>query len=164
MRRSIIARRTWLAVATGLVLIVACAPATPSVEPPTITKVGLVEDARFSTTIQYTFADGSTLEVNPSGYRDVGPQDWSGRLVVLGYDAEGQFVASYLPQGGLPDDCYVENQVGTEWGDYIEIRGVLWSKADAFAAHAQPAYGAKYATGTRFCFNTDGEITSTIGL
>jgi hypothetical protein len=92
------------------------------------------------------------------------PAGWDGPLVVLGYDAEGQFVASFMPQGGLPDDCYVENAMGTEWGRYVELRGVLWAKADTFPSDGIPGYGEQYSTGTRFCFNADGKVGSLVRL
>lgn len=63
---------------------------------------------------------------------------------------------------GLPDDCYVENEVGIDRGAYIESRGVLWLKALSFAAAEIVQPNQAYPAGTRFCFDDSGEITSTI--
>jgi hypothetical protein len=152
-----------LAIGASL-LIASCesAPPPPSA-PPAIEFAGVPSETRIgATTVTYLLADGGTLEVDFAGYRVLGPHDWSGELVILGSDAEGLFVASFMPQGGLPDDCYVENQVGIDRGPYVETRGVLWRKAPSFAAAELVPADQAYPAGTRFCFDATGQITSTV--
>lgn len=144
----------------GACLIAACESTTP---PPTIEFAGVPAEIRIGpTAVTYVLADGDTLEVEMAGYRALGPADWSGELVILGSDAEGLFVASFMTQDGLPDDCYVENQVGIDRGSHIESRGVLWRKAPSFEAAEAVLPDHTYAAGTRFCFDHSGEITSAI--
>lgn len=145
-------------------LLVSCESVSPPPPaPPVIEFVGIPSESRMSaTTVTYVLANGGTLEIDVAGYRVLGPHNWSGELVILGSDAEGMFVASFLPQGGLPDDCYVENEVGIDRGPYIEIRGVLWRKAPSFVAAEPVTPDRRYPAGTRFCFDESGEITSTI--
>lgn len=148
----------------GALLLVSCeAVPPPPADPPNIEFVGAPSEIRLGpTTVTYVLADGGTLEVDVDDYRVLGPHDWSGKLIVLGSDAEGLFVASFMPQGGLPAECYVENEVGIDRGTYIETRGVLWRKALAFAAAEIVLPDQRYPAGTRFCFNEAAEITSTV--
>jgi len=152
-------------VATALVaaaLLVACGREL-SVEPPRIEVAGVVIGAREdAVSARYTLSDGRVWTANKDVYRllTVG---WSGDLLVAGTDTDGQFVATFMRQDGLPADCYVENRPGVEWGDYIEIRGVLWPKAPGFRAGGDvPSRGSAYEGGTRFCFDRDGLIASTV--
>lgn len=148
----------------GASLLASCAatPPPPSA-PPVIEFVGIPTESRLGvTTATYVLADGGILEVDIADYRVLGPHEWSGELIILGSDAGGPFVASFMPQDGLPDDCYVENEVGIDRGTYIETRGVLWRKALSFAAAEVVLPNQAYAAGTRFCFDDSGEITSTV--
>lgn len=153
-----------LLVVMGASLLGACESIPPPpAAPPAIEFVGVPEENRIGpTAVTYVLADGGTLEVEMAGYRVIGPADWSGELVILASDAEGLFVASFMTQGGLPDDCYVENAVGIDRGGYIESRGVLWRKAPSFAAAVSVPPDHAYPAGTRFCFDASGEITTTI--
>jgi hypothetical protein len=146
-------------------LLVSCESVFPPPSaPPVIEFVGKPSETRIgATSVTYVLADGGTLEVDVAGYRVLGPHDWSGELVILASDAEGMFVASFLPQEGLPHDCYVDNEVGIDRGSYIEIRGVLWRKAPSFLAAEPVTPDRRYPAGTRFCFDDSGEITSTVG-
>lgn len=152
-----------LALGVSLLLASCESNSPPPSAPPVIEFVGKPSETRIAArTVTYVLADGGTLEVDVAGYRVLGPHEWSGELVVLGSDADGMFVASFLPQDGLPDDCYVENEVGIDRGAHIEVRGVLWRKAPSFAAAEPVAPGHRYPAGTRFCFDDTGEITSTV--
>ena len=130
--------------------------------PPAIEFAGIPDEVHLGRTITYVLADGGTLEIEPAGYREIGLAGWSGELVVLGWDAEGAFVAGFMRQAGLPDDCFVESATGLDRGAFIEMRGVLWAKSSRFDAAEPVAPGTAYPSGTRFCFDDEGEITSTI--
>ncbi len=134
-----------------------------SLMPPTIEIAGIVVGADAdSSTVRYTLIDGRAWTANTDVYRLLS-SSWAGDLLVAGADAEGRFLATFMRQKGLPADCYVENTTGVEWGDYIEIRGVLWSKAPGFhAGGGVPPRGREYPGGTRFCFGQDGFIFSTV--
>ena len=151
---SIAGRAALLLALTGCGLIPSPAP-----NPPTILAAGVVTDAKVGQTIEYTYADGTTREVNPDGYRQLTPAGWSGPLVILGHDDTGLFVASFMTQDGLPSTCYFENAEGIARGSYIETRGVQWPKASSVASTAS---GSAYPIGTRFCFNERGVIDGLI--
>jgi hypothetical protein len=102
------------------------------------------------------------VEIEPAGIRSITPAGWSGDLVIIGSDAEGMFVATFMRQDGLPDTCYVENEIGVDRGDHIETRGVLWSKSTTFEPADAVGSDARYPAGTRLCFDRDGRIASTI--
>jgi hypothetical protein len=160
--------RPWRLVALALAAS-GCAPAvtTPDptaapLEPPEIEFVGLVTDVRISEDhVEFTDAAGEVHLVDPDAYRDVNGNGWGGPLQVLGRDAEGRFVASFPTQEGLPPDCYRENAVGVDRGSHVEINGVLWRKAPGFDGSI--AFGTRYATGARFCFDELGRVASVIG-
>ena len=153
-----------LAIMIGASLLASCTfTPPPPTAAPVIEFAGIpTETFLGATTATYTLADGGTLEVDMADYRVVGPHDWSGDLIVLGSDADGLFVASFMTQGGLPEDCYVENAVGIDRGTHIETRGVLWRKAGSFVAAQLVLPDEVYPAGTRFCFDDTGEITSTV--
>ena len=111
------------------------------------------------TSTRYVFADGSVHDV-PNSYRPIGDP---GELVIIGSDAQGNFVASFPLQGGLPPDCYRENAVGIERGDYIEAEGVLWAKAPDFTSLVQPAVGPKTASARASASTERGQITRAFG-
>jgi hypothetical protein len=134
----------------------------PAPDPPVIEFAGVPKEVQLGRTITYVLADGGTLEVDPAGYREIGQHGWDGELVVLGWDAEGPFVAGYMRQGGLPGDCYVENDMGIDRGVSIQIRGVLWPKSSRFDPAEPVPPNTTYPSGTRFCFDTAGEIASTV--
>jgi hypothetical protein len=69
-------------------------------------------------------------------------------------------MACFVPQGGLPDNCYVENDPGVDRGAFVEILGILWRKAPGFVATVPS--GVPYPTGTRFCFDATGRIGGTV--
>ena len=154
------------AILTGLCLSVlgaACTAAvTPGIEPPSIELAGVPTEVRHGPTVEYEFADGRTRRVDPDLWRPITPHGTDGALVIFGTDANGPFVAGFVPQGGLPADCYVENDVGTDWGRHIEIHGILWEKAAAFLPAASVGMGDAYPSGTRFCFTAEGLIGSTV--
>ena len=157
------AARSLLVLGASLLLVSCESVSPPPPGPPVLEFVGKPRETRIAAaTVTYVLADGGTLEVDVAGYRVLGPHEWSGELVILGSDADGMFVASFLPQDGLPDDCYVENEVGIDRGSYIEVRGVLWRKAPSFVAAEPVTPDHRYPAGTRFCFEDSGEISSTI--
>ena len=110
--------------------------------------------------VRIVFADGTVHEVL-AGYRQIGTTGFG--VTIIGSDRSGPFVASFPTQAGLPPDCYRENAVGIERGQYIEAEGVLWSKAPTFTSAIHPDVGSAYPAGTRFCFNSHGLITTVIG-
>ena len=153
-----------MAVVVLLAALTACSigvSSGPAPVPPTIQAVGVATDIRiYPDYTRIVFADGSVHEV-PNSYRQVGESTgfW---LVIIGSDAEGNFVASFPTQGGLPPDCYRENAAGIERGDYIEAEGVMWAKAPDFSAPVQPAVGSKYPPGMRFCFDDRGLVSGVV--
>jgi hypothetical protein len=155
-----------IALALGLALgLAACAPASlPAPSPPSISRVGIVTGLDLGNDfVRYTFDDGSTMQFDPTAYRQLTDDGWGGfGLVVIGFDADGQFVAAFPTQDGLPTDCYVENYEGIERGDYIQMHGVLWKKAPGFDDADLPDAGTAYPGGTRFCFNEHGEVSGII--
>ncbi len=133
-------------VAAGIAFFtVSCAPAPPpSATPPVIEFVGVPAEVRLGdAAVTYVLEDGGSLMVDVAGYREVGPHGWSGELIVLGSDADGPFVSSFTRQAGLPDDCYVENEVGVDRGAHIEIRGILWAKGSGFTPAAPVSAGER---------------------
>jgi len=157
-------REVGLAALTGAVLLASCVATPPPPDAaPVIEFAGVPTEHRLeAATVSFVLADGGTLEVDTAGYRVLGPHSWSGDLVILGSDADGLFVASFMPQGGLADDCYVENEAGIDRGAHIETRGILWRKSPTFAAADPVLANVAYPAGTRFCFDESGEITSTV--
>lgn len=137
--------------------------AGPAPSPPAVAAVGIATDVQIHADgTRLVFADGSVHEV-PSSYRWIGEAPGLSWLVIIGSDGEGNFVASFPLQDGLPPDCYRENAVGIDRGAYIEAEGVLWAKAPDFSASAHPDTGSAYPAGTRFCFNERGLVSGTIG-
>jgi len=157
-------RRRYLAVLSGAALLAlsGCAKeAGPAPSPPILQAVGVATDVRlYEDHTRFVFADGTVEEV-PATYRQIGESPGSG-LIIIGFDASGQFVASFPTQAGLPADCYRENRTGIERGAYIEMEGVLWAKAPSFTSAAAPANGSAYPGGTRFCFNDRGLVVAVI--
>ena len=154
--------RNRLAIALGVALLAACA-GPQAVRPPssTIEAVGLIADARFyPDRVVYRLESGSVWEGQVGSFRTI--MDWGGKLLVAGSDADGRWVATLGPQGGLPETCYFTPERGTEWGDAIAIGGVLWEKAPTFSADPTPAVGSDYPVGTRFCLDTRGQVASVI--
>jgi hypothetical protein len=154
------ARWAWVLVAA--VLLAACSG--PQGSPPaasTIDMIGLISDFRIhSDGVAVTLENGQTWEGLNGTYRTV--MDWGAKLLVVGHDAEGVWIATLGPQGGLPDSCYFTPEPGTEWGDGIAIGGVLWPKASSFSAETTPSVGSEYPGGTRFCLDGAGQVTSVI--
>ena len=131
---------------------------------PAIDKVGVVYDVRiYADSVRYRFPDGTVREVPTDVYREITSHGWGGGLIILGEDRDGPFVAAFLEQDGLPRGCYVENSVGIDRDAYIELLGVLWTKAPGFTSPVDPAVGESYPPGARFCFNDRGLITTVIG-
>lgn len=136
---------------------------TPAPEPPTIEAVGVATDVRINAdNMRITLEDGSVHEISGS-YRQLGDACCGFGVVIIGSDSEGPFIAGFPTQDGLAPDCYRDNAPGTERGGYIETWGVMWAKAASFVAPVIPDDGMPYPAGTRFCFNTQGQIASTIG-
>jgi len=143
-------------------LLAACTGSQP-VRPPssTIEAVGLIADARFyPDRVVYRLESGHVWEGQIGSFRSV--MDWGAKLLVVGSDADGRWVATLGTQGGLPDTCYFTPEVGTDWGDGIAIGGVMWEKAPGFSADPTPTVGRDYPGGTRFCLNTRGEVSTVI--
>jgi hypothetical protein len=158
-----------LATAVLLPLLWACVAtptpdptATAALAPPEIEFAGLVTDVRtFAEHHEFTDAAGRVRAIDIGEYRQIGEHACCFDLVILGHDAAGPFLATFPTQGGLPDDCYVENDVGIDHGSHIEILGIAWRKAPGFLSTV--AFGTQYPSGTRFCFDERGMISSTVG-
>jgi hypothetical protein len=154
--------------AGALAVLSACAaPPKPeptesvSLVPPDIEFAGLVSDVRtFAEHHEFTDAAGEVHAIEIGHYRQIGEHGCCFDLVVFGTDADGPFFATFPTQGGLLDDCYVENDPGIDRGSHIEILGVLWRKAPGFTG-AVP-FGVQYPPGTRFCFDLRGMIRRTV--
>jgi hypothetical protein len=110
--------------------------------------------------LEFTDAAGVVHAIEIDDYRQVTEHGCCIDLVVIGADAQGPFVASFMTQGGLPDDCYVENDPGVDRGSHVEILGILWRKSPGFAAKIP--YGTGYTPGTRFCFDEHGQVASIV--
>jgi hypothetical protein len=129
--------------------------------PPVIEMAGIVADARsIDATSEYTLDDGRSFTVTRGPDRILGRP--GGGLVVLGHDRDGRFLAGFPTQGGLPDDCYVDNSEGVDRGAFVELYGVLWRKSPAFVAAQLVRPDHEYPGGTRFCFNADGLVSGTV--
>ena len=122
---------------------------------------GLATDLRISGEhYEFTDASGVVHAIEIDDYRQVTEHGCCIDLVVIGADAQGPFVASFMTQGGLPDDCYVENDPGVDRGSHVEILGILWRKSPGFAATIPDGTG--YTPGTRFCFDEHGRVASIV--
>lgn len=139
------------------------APPAPSA-PPTLDVVGRISAVEIHTGfVRYGLADGSTWDFPDGTYRLVGDGGHGGRLLVVGRDSQGQFIATFMTQDGLPADCYFENATGIERGAYIELRGILWAKAPAFSSDVLvPPVGYAYLSGTRFCLDATARVTRAV--
>lgn len=149
----------WMTVAA--VLLAACS--APAIRPPspTIEAAGLIAEERlYADKLWFRLEDGQTWEAQTGTYRVI--MDWGGRLLVVGSDATGRWVATLGPQGGLPQTCNFTPERGREWGDGIAIAGVLFDKAPGFTAESVPQVGSDYLPGTRFCLNATGQVASVI--
>src|SRR5690242_13685109 len=106
------------------------APA-PSGGPAIIDEAGLVTsqgtDGRQN---HYVFSDGRSAYVLLIGRRLINSA--LGDVVVIGHDTNGPFLAAFTNQDGLPGNCYVDDAQGIDRGAYIELRGILWTKATQF--------------------------------
>jgi hypothetical protein len=162
--------RPWLRVLAFVAgaALTACASAPtavpvppPPVGPPEIEFAGLVTEVSiYNDHYEFTDLRGTIHAIDLDEYRQVGDMPCCGELLVLGVDEDGAFMTSFMTQGGLPDDCYVENDPGIDRGSHIEINGVLWAKARAFEGVVPPA--TWYAPATRFCFDQHGRVTSIV--
>ena len=167
MRRAPCVRSSVVAALTaGVVSACAATPlpepaGTAALRPPEIEFAGLVTDVRTSGEHhEFTDAAGTVHAIDMNEYRQVGEHACCFDLVILGSDAAGSFVAIFPNQGGLPEDCYVENDVGIDRGSHIEILGVMWRKAPGLQGVVP--FGVAYPSGSRFCFNERGMIAGLV--
>ena len=148
----------WLGVA---LLLAACSAA--AVRPPTSTidAVGLIADERiYADRVEFRLEGGQSWQGQTGTFRQI--LDWGARLLVVGTDPDGVWIATLGPQDGLPADCNFIPEPGTDWGDGIAIAGVLWEKAPVFSPAETPNVGSDYPGGTRFCVNEQGQVASII--
>jgi hypothetical protein len=151
-----------------LLAVVACQLAEPTPSPPLnpgasrIESVGWVASiAASSGAIRFVLEDGRDIEVDPSVSRQIHDGAGDRLLLVSARDPRGPWFAVIGTQVGLPNDCLVLNERGTDWGAHIEIAGVAWTKAPEFRYSPDAvALGARYPEGTRFCLNDDARVTS----
>lgn len=130
--------------------------------PPTIQIAGIATSVtQDNDAAHYELSDGRTFTARFINTRLL-TDSWGGQLIVAGQDADGPFLAAYMTQGGLPDDCYVDNSRGIDRGFFVELRGVLWRKAGGFVQAQVVSPDFSYPGATRFCFNANAEITRTI--
>lgn len=144
-----------------LTLLAACSQ--PAIRPATSTihVVGLIAEERlYGDKVVYTLESGQSWEAQAGTFRSI--MNLATRLLVVGSDANGVWVATLGPQDGLPPDCNFTHDRGAEWVDAVAIAGVLWEKAPGFAADPMPSLGSDYPPATRFCMNENGKVTSTI--
>jgi hypothetical protein len=126
----------------GAVSLSACSlaldvPSPPA--PPAIEFAGVPDEVHLGRTITYVLADGGTLEVEPAGYREIGPAGWSGELVVLGWDAEGAFVAGFMRQAGLTRLLRRERNRARSRCIYRDPRRTLGEELEVRCRRAGPA-------------------------
>jgi hypothetical protein len=155
------------------ILIVACDPFSeePTPEPllqvpapSQIQVVGTITgQSQRQTTVDYTLADGRIITVDLDTRRMVGQEGGSPALLVLGRDAQGDWIALPGHQDGLPDGCHVMSQDGHELGDSIAIAGILWLKARGFSVPFTPPMRFPYPPGSRFCLDGQARVASVIG-
>lgn len=140
-------------------------PATvrPRPAPPRIEASGVLAAEKASGGDRtYVLADGRTFTIAIDATRvlwEGGP----GEPFVLGSDESGSFVAVFMHQDGLPEDCHIPGigAQAVERGAFVEVNGVLWRKAATFESSAPlPAEDSAFAGSTRFCFNEQIEVTS----
>lgn len=149
----------------ALVLYGCNAAPPPPPAPPTLDVVGLISTVEIHNGfVRYGLADGSNWNFPDGTYRLVGFGGHGGKLLVVGRDSEGQFIATFMTQDGLPTDCYFENATGIERGAYVEMRGILWAKAPGLVSSVPvPPLGWAYPGGTRFCLSDAAQVTATVG-
>ena len=115
------------------VLLIACAgPQASHPAASSIDVVGLISAQRiYADEVVFTLENGKTWSGQTGTYRTV--MNWGAKLLVVGHDAEGLWIATFGPQGGLPESCYFTPEPGTEWADGFAIAGDLWAKAAEFS-------------------------------
>lgn len=156
-----------VAVRALLIALVLCgcnAAQPPPSAPPTLDVVGLISTVEIHVGfVRYGLSDGSTWDYPDGTYRLVGFMGHGGKLLVVGHDSQGQFIATFMTQDGLPADCYFENATGIERGAYIELRGILWAKASGYSSSVLvPSFGHAYQAGTRFCLDATARVTRAV--
>lgn len=161
-----VARRPrWLLLAA---VVAACAgsPSSGGVPaPPELLVVGTLAQERIvEPQRRYLLTDGRVIEISTMTTRLVFTGGGPGQPIVHGRDEQGDFIAIFTTQQGLPADCHLPGigQTGIERGDFIEIAGILWRKAGGFRTDEAPGLGQPYRSSTRFCFDEQAEVTSTI--
>jgi hypothetical protein len=139
-------------------------PSPPAPSPPTIQTLGILAEERLADPNRtYVLADGRTIDISLEQTRVLFDGGF-GQPFVAGTDETGPFVAVFAHQDGLPDDCHVvpAGADGIERGGFIEIKGVLWRKALTFHSPETPNPGDHYQSGTRFCFDEQVQVASTV--
>jgi len=158
-------RRFMATAMVGAAIAAGCAGTTPP-NPPIIETVGILEAELIfaEPKRRYQLADGRTFEISTDQTR-VLFEGGLGHPFVMGRDAAGPFVASFAGQVGLPETCHIIPVAGPgiERGAYIEVQGVLWSKAPGFATTVPtPGLGAEWPGAARFCFDELARITTVV--
>lgn len=155
-----------LAVAT---LVVACGEAKPAQRPspPALEAVGVVVDELyFDDRTVFKLVDGTVWERRNDQFRFRYQYSARSTLFVSGTDAEGTYV--YLIGGSrdIPAECrHAIGWGGREWGDGIEVEGLLWMKAPAFSTSVDPVpVGIEYPTTIRFCLDDRARVIAAVEL
>jgi hypothetical protein len=141
-------------------------PSTQPLSPPTLEVLGTFAGEEIADPDRtYILADGRRLHVSIDTTRVLFDGGGLGQPVVLGSDANGEFVAVFTHQNGVPADCHLPGiaAVGIERGAFIEIKGILWRKSPSFRSPvAVPPNGREFSSSTRFCFNDQAQVASII--
>lgn len=154
-----------------LLVVVACAPAAPAESPPVdpgvsqIALAGRIASMTWSsTTARFVLDDGREIEVDSAVTRQVHDGAGDAPLLVIARDDRGPWFGVIGTQAGVPDDCLVLNERGTDWGAHIEIAGVAWTKAAEFRSTVDVVpLGTRYPAGMRFCLNDHARVVLAFG-
>jgi hypothetical protein len=154
----------WFLIAAFMTACTAATSSAPAGPPELLAigrlaKVDIAEPQR-----RYFLTDGRIIDISTMTTRIVFAGGGPGEPIVHGRDAQGDFIAIFATQAGLPPDCHLPGigATGVDRGDYVEIAGILWRKAIGFEASEATGSGQAYPPSTRFCFNDQAELTSTL--
>lgn len=114
--------------------------------------------------IRYRLADGRVWERTTGAFRVVYDRGGPGGLLVVGHDGRGWYVVVAGSQEGLPAECrWAIGNGGREWGDAVEIEGLLWPRSAAFSTTVGTApIAGTYPTAVRFCLNERGQLSTAV--
>jgi hypothetical protein len=148
-----------------LVLAGCGAAQTPNRKPafPHVDDIGILWNVEERTdTITYVLSDGRRLERRKDAYRVAYDLASGATLVVSGTDERGPFIALVGSPDGAPADCeHMLRYGGRDWGDALEVSGILWRKAPTFKSLVLiVTLGSSYPEDTIGCLNEDAQVVT----